>query len=297
MIRGVVAMHMNIKRLFLVTIMFFCASNAQDNYEQKFKNVLLIINFNHPYYANIEFIKKLYAPFFKDIIFYGEEPHPMVNQIKTEKGFYVSELMYQVLENYPDHEGYLFLEDDCILNIWNCLSLDLNKIWLLPGFTRSEYVQTYPHFITTHLITGQATEAWGWSWRAESTKRAFSKLLPHDLENITYNVGKDCAIASAADMFYFPARYRTQVMRMCLAFKDVFIEVAMPCILACLDKKEQWEKVSIWFEVSEEYLKKQWPTEQTCVHPIKLSSHMSRQRVLDIFSRKIPALKNYYEQF
>lgn len=290
-------MYMKLKRLCLLTFIFFCGSHAQDNYQKKFENVLLIINFNHPYYANIEFIKKLYAPFFKDIIFYGEEPHPLIRQIKTEKGHFVSDLMYDVLEQYPDAAGYLFLEDDCILNIWNCLSLDLNKIWLLPGFTRSSYVQTNPHFIITHLITGQATEAWGWSWRAESTRRAFSKLLAHDLENMTYNVGKNLAIASAADMFYFPGRYRNEVMRMCLAFKDVFIEVAMPCILACLDKKEQWEKVSIWFEVSEDYLKKQWPIEQTCVHPIKLSSPISRQRVLSIFRTKFPEMAHYFDTF
>lgn len=287
-------MYMKIKRLCLLAIVFFCTHYAQDNPVQKFENVLLIINFNHPYYANIEFLQKLYAPFFKHIIFYGEEPHPMVRQIKTDKGFYVTELMLEVLRDYPDFQGYLFLEDDCILNMWNCLELDLDKIWLLPGFTRSSNVHYNPHFIIANLRTGQVTEQWGWSWRLEGTRKAYAQLLAQDVAHMTENVGKDCAIATSADMFYFPGKYRHDVMRMCPYFKDIFIEISMPSILACLDSKDRWEKVSIWFEVNEEYLKREWPCGQTCLHPIKLSSQVSRQRVKNIFQKMFPPLHDFY---
>ena len=263
--------------------------------KKSFENILLIINFNHPHYGNIEFLKKLYAPFFEKIVFYGEHQHPEVTAIKTESGFYISDVLLHALENNPNFSGYLFLEDDCILNIWNLFLLDFNKIWLLPGFSKSPLnVVSKPHYIWANLVTGGCSETWGWFKRLNNTKEAFKKLEKKDLENITFNLGKDIAVATSADMFYFPNRFRTEVMRLCPIFKNVFIEIAIPCILACLDSKTNWEKVSIWFDAKISYLRLKWPIDHTCIHPIKLSKAHNRELVRNIYQKFFSTFNGNY---
>lgn len=260
-------------------------------YTSKFSNTLLIINFNHPYYENIAFLNKLYRPFFPNIVFYGEKPHPEVIQMKTEKGFYVCDLIAHAIENNPDYEGYLFLEDDCVLNMWNCFSLDLDKIWLLPGFTQNSSGRVTPHFITCNIITKEWSHPWAWSSRLESIRNAFRNLTHKDLVNLNYNLGNNIAIATSADMFYFPAKFKNDVGRLCAVFKDVFIETAMPCILASLDKKENWEKVSIFFEMPQLHVSNEWPIIPTCVHPVKFSRDSNRNMTEQIFKRMLPGLQ------
>jgi hypothetical protein len=240
---------------------------------EKFSKTLLIVNFNHPYYKNIEFLKKLYSPFFPHIVFYsdGNIPHPEVTCLMTDSGRLISETLYDALNKNPGYEGYLFLEDDCVLNMWNCFSLDLNKVWLLPGFS------------IANLENRTFTEDWAWVGAFNVTKQAFSRLLPKDLEIIAKNFGKDRAIGTAADMFYFPGKFREDVMRMCLDFKNVYIEIAMPCILACLDTKENWEKVTVLWGVAENSLHENWPKDYTCIHPVKLSSVKNRELVERVF--------------
>lgn len=278
------------RRIIIILLSSFSIFFAQNYNHNKFHNTLLIINFNHPYYDNIPFLKEIYAPFFSNMIFYGEKAHNEVVSIRTEKGHYVSNLIFHVLETNPGYEGYLFLEDDCILNLWNCLSLDLDKIWLLPGFTLSENAITTSHFITVNVASGKWSEPWGWPWRLESVRNAFQKLSPKDKEYLTYNLGKDIAIATAADMFYFPGKYREDVMRLCPIFEDVFIETAMPCILAALDFKEKWEKVSILFGVTSMQVHHHWPMEQTCIHPVKLSDNNNRDSVRKLYKRMFPGI-------
>ena len=263
-----------------------------------FKNILLIVNFNHPYYENIEFLKKLYSPFFEKIIFYGEEYHPEVIQVKTQHGFYICDVLFHALQNYSNVEGYLFLEDDCILNIWNLFSLNFNKIWLLPGFTGSPTNVIYqPHYIWTNMASGAFSLAswWGWQWLSVA-KEAFAKLKEKDKKMMETNFGKNILVGTAADMFYFPKKFREEILRLCPLFKNVFIEITIPTILGCLESKDHWEKVSIWHTTSTdyitEYLKKQWPIKHTCIHPVKLSNQVNRKTVTDIFKKMIPNTYN-----
>lgn len=280
------------QKFYSVLVCIFSFNNAffAENINNKFQNVLLIINFNHPYYDNISFLKELYAPFFPNIVFYGEKPNKDVVCVRTDKGYYISDLIIHALEANPGYEGYLFLEDDCILNMWNCLDLDLDKIWLLPGFTLSQAVITNPHFIKVDISTGKWNEPWGWSWRLESVRGAFEKLSAKDKEYLTYNLGENIAIATSADMFYFPGRYSEDVIRLCHVFQGVFIETAMPCVLAAIDFKEKWEKVSILFGVLPTQILHNWPMGQTCIHPVKLSDSNNRDAVRNLFKKMFPSI-------
>lgn len=260
--------------------------------KNKFKNVLLIINFNHPYYKNIDFLKELYAPYFNRIVFYGTKPHQEVTCFETNEGRYISEVLYDALEKNPGYDGYLFLEDDCILNMWNCFQLDISKIWILtvynPDANGRGYIAHGRGYTWANLALETFEHSWAWPSNMAATKNAFSQLLPRDIKNVTNNIGKDIAIGTSADMCYFPGKYRDDVMRMCPIFKEVFIEIAMPNMLACLDDRTRWETVSVMWGITDNQLRTKWPLEYTCVHPVKLSSTANRDLTKNIFAQMMP---------
>jgi hypothetical protein len=258
-------------------------------YKEKFSDVLLIIIFNHPYYSNIDFLKELYSPFFSHIVFYGENPHPEVTAMPIQNGFLIAGLIKDAIEKNPNYRGYLFLEDDCILNIWNCLSFDLNKIWL-PRFKRSvNQVEYNPRFLTANFKDGHNADVWWWKsqWGFAPTKKAFMDLLPHDLEIMEQNVGKNSGAGALCDMFYIPSRFKHDVMRLCPSFSNVFVEIAVPCILCCLDIYKNWEQTCMLWGYNEISFT-HWPVQFTCIHPIKLSKPNNRESIATIFKNMIP---------
>ena len=280
--------------IFALAALITIVSDAEikPHYKDKFQNVLLIINFNHPYYKNIEFIKKLYAPYFKKIVFYGEKPHDEVRSFYTNEGRLICQVLHDALERNPGYEGYLFLEDDCILNMWNCFALNLEKIWILamhtPDWIHGDY-KVAEEAAWANLSTGACHADWAWvsPTGLVAVKKAFSQLLPKDLEHIANNIGKDYAIGNSADMFYFPEKYRNDMLRLCQAFNNVFIEIAIPTMLACLDHKSKCETVSIVWGITDDQLKAQWPTHYNCVHPVKFSSDANRELVTTVFTQMI----------
>lgn len=263
-------------------------SKSYPIYQEKFARTLLVIHFNHPFYANINFIKSLYAPFFPHIVFYGERPHPEVITIKTQTGFLHSPVIRDVFTRYPDFDGYLFLEDDCILNVWNCLAFDLNKVWLPANNKLGSPIKSEPGFLMANMATGANSKMWWWPSHLgfAPTKIAYSKLLPRDLEIINANLGKDNAAGAVCDMFYIPGKYSADVIRLSELFFNVFVEIAIPTILCCLDHVSNWQGASMAWGSSPSP-KNPWPVAYTCIHPVKLSNQKNRAQIMNAFNNML----------
>ena len=171
------------------------AQESHNTYHERFSDLLLVVHFNFPYYGNIPFLKKLYAPIFEHIVFYGEKEHPDVFAIKTHEGFFLSDVLQDVLTRFPDYKGYLILQDDCVLNFWNCVLLDQNKIWFALKTNTN-------HNLFSNIITLDGQNISGPFWlgwnralngttRLEATQKAYAQLTLNDLELLNHNIGKN----------------------------------------------------------------------------------------------------------
>jgi len=250
-------------------------------FQEKFDNVLLIINFNSPYYSNIPFLKKLYGSVFSKIVFYGYGgTHPEVTSFNTLRGFDLFPVVDDVLTRYPDFQGYLFLQDDCILNVWNCLSLDLNKLWL-PHATLTPSNWEFGWYQFANMVDPRDLE-WSALWGFKEMKQGWSQLLSKDLNNLNQNAGENNVPGAQCDMFYIPQSYRLEALRLNSYFRGVFCEYAIPIIISCLDLKKNWERTSLFWDYQGVL-----PTDATCVHPVKLSSIENREHVQSVFDRWI----------
>ena len=206
-----------IKLIFLSLIIRINYCNSEQTtknyslnaFKEKFKNILLIINFNSPYYDNVGFLQELYGQFFSKIIFYGDKgSHPEVTSFNTEKGFFLAPVITDALVRYPDFDGYIFLQDDCILNVWNCLSLDVNKLWL-PQATLNAHNWKFKWYQWTNMVnpdpnSGMLKVAWGYA----AMKEGWDQLLKQEMNNLNQNAGENNVPGAQCDMFYIPKKFK-----------------------------------------------------------------------------------------
>ena len=255
-------------------------------YQAKFAHTLLVVHFNHPFYGNIEFIKKLYSPILPNIVFYGEKAHPEIHVVETHYGYLFTRVMADAMRRYPQYEGYLFLQDDCIINIWNCYTLDSNKIWYAVRFNADRNTVPSPSEkfeLALDISQDHIPTDWDWwasNWGVVPAREAIGNLTSTQRVFLEKNAGRNRIVGCVCDMFYVPQRFRNQVISLALNFKDIFCEIAVPTLLCCLDPISNWEQLKmLWTFALDPY-----PAQFTWIHPIKLSQPSNRAQLLRIFN-------------
>ena len=215
-------------------------TNKCNNFDN-LKKVLLLINYNFPHYATIPVLKKLYSGLFADIVFCGDSDHPEVIKIDGTKGYLGYACVAKAIRLFPDLSGYLYINDDVILNWWNIIGLDTSKIW-----TGKEI-----DFRTGHKFGESTLPSWHW-WHVLNTAYLCEVALEQTLKlcqstegkrlNLTNlhrtyyrntNGSKIC-LKARSDVVYIPQEYAEAYAKISdiNSSNNVFLEVAVPGILA-----------------------------------------------------------------
>jgi len=232
-----------------------------------FEDTLLVIHYNHAYFKTIPFLKELYSSF-PHIVFYGETPSEAlapiaepflseVNLIPTRQGYFLSRVVADALTRYPDYKGYLFIQDDVMLNLWNFNRLDKDKIWFAPGYTNLtqspplSWDPTFDKKQTRFEFFNYPRDAW-WGWfQIEYGIPMVEKVLPllsdQDRALLTHNIGEEGRVGMVCDVFYIPQRLNQDAIRLAHIYRDVFCEIAIPMLLSSLDPFENWDLLrGVW---------------------------------------------------
>ncbi|XP_065662208.1 uncharacterized protein LOC101239942 isoform X3 [Hydra vulgaris] len=99
-----------------------------------FGDSLLLINFNFPFYKNIDVLNDLYDGVFGKIVFCGPPPKleftkkPDI-EIDSINGYFSYHCLALAINKYPNYQGYFYGNDDMIINWWTMVDLDRQKIW------------------------------------------------------------------------------------------------------------------------------------------------------------------------
>lgn len=236
-----------------------------DTYDSTGKDILVIINYNFPHYKNNDFIKQLYNPYFPNIVFYGPTEHPEIHQYNANSGIFGYMAIALAMEKYPNYAGYLFVEDDCVMNLWNYVRFDKTKIWMADHNSRRIF-DFNEHAKWSHWNNA--------SWGSVAAKKAYKKLPKKYFKMLVKNCGgPNKAMGGMSDIVYFPAKYKNDVIQLCKLFlnENVFIEITIPTIACCLDNIYNCESLhgrSCYLRPYNTYL--------DFVHPVKFSSENNR---------------------
>ncbi len=236
-----------------------------------FDTILLIINYNHPYYQSRDFLEGIYKEPFPHQLFYGEKENPRINTLATHQGWFAHRVLADAMQRHPYYEGYLMIQDDCLVNYWNLARFDRHKIWINESIPRELSKVSHP---------------WVW-WAKEcgasAVKDSIKSLSSGYLQQLERNCSPDTIVTGAADFVYIPARYRKEFILLSSIFDKTFIEIAIPTIAFCLDTKENIEFTHFLWDYS---LNNDFDTSLDWIHPLKFSN-IANQNLVQNYLKKI----------
>lgn len=262
--------YLSFSKKIVLGVSFFAISSLLPNkvtdLKEHFNDVLLIINYNHPFYQSIEFLKNIYGIAFDHIVFYGERPDPRVHTINHHEGWYGYRTLADAMKCYPDFRGYLYTNDDCFLNFWNLTRFDKNKLWIN---------KTNAHTLELSAIKASDWPHWSRDYGYNAIQKVYDRLPSNYLNMLAYNGGEHAVFVSMADMVYIPNTYREATIDMCnrCSAQQVFLEVGLPTITASVAPKEEWEifdALYLWY-VSAQTIIDSYKPSLDAIHPLKFS--------------------------
>jgi hypothetical protein len=258
-----------------------------------FEDILVIINFNHPYYKNIPFLKEIYKCF-PNLIFYGDDlpgySQPGVLTCKQDSGRFAYRVMLDAIDRFPGHSGYLFFMDDVLLNYWTLEKRDKNKIWFVPFYPNSP----------TDVIHSDRRD-WWWAhktWGLEACKNSWLEFPAKFKENLEAQHGlRNAFIGGESDFFYLPRRLINDFREVfkVMSKNEVYLEIAVPTGLSALEDYREWEMLSVkslWGEKLLSLMSRtgdriRWrhfySNDINGLHPIKFSRQEDRDTVRWLF--------------
>lgn len=100
-----------------------------------FSDSILVLNFNFPFYNNVDTLKDLYEGVFARVVACGPAPTVFLDNkqpdivFDVEQGHFSYHCLALAMEKFPNYKGYFYGQDDMIINWWTFTENDRDKIW------------------------------------------------------------------------------------------------------------------------------------------------------------------------
>lgn len=243
----------------------FVQNNSRVNYS-------LLVTFNHlPIDENIVILKHIFSGYFQNILFCGVN---ITNKLRnldvylgkkfdsytfiemdTQFGSFHHYCMNKAIEMNFNTQGFLLMSDDVFLKYWNLKSLDPNKMWyglkirLIHEMDPNN--KTNEWWIHWNYGVRNVINVWAFfdlvfknqtSFDESSKKIIKSYLNFIDLnQEVKSNITK--IYFQGSDIFYLPKKKFSDFYLISKIFRmhNLFLEIAVPTILAGLDRIDQIE--------------------------------------------------------
>ncbi len=202
-------------------------------------DILLVVVYNHPLYDSADLVRKFYEPVFPNIYFCGELENRTfgVHPSQINRGIYGYQCLNDAIERNNEFEGYLYINDDVIVNYWNLFSFKFNFSKI--GESSNQFGKV--------SISEPIPQDWYWwisPYGFENCKKAIDEIksLAHAqasnfqdrLDLYTSNGdGKQYCYNGRSDIVYIPGRLAERFYEISSIFyrHHVFLEIAIPTIL------------------------------------------------------------------
>jgi len=259
-----------------------------------FDNILVVFNFNSNGYSSnlIPKLKKLYGEVFPNMVFFSSGDKGTFNEDITTKykdyvqvqypGLFSYISMAGAIERFPNYEGYLFIQDDLLLNFWNMKSLNFSKIWTHYGWPltpfQNEVLVAPEEDVEKELPYSALYWVW-WPNFWETCKQTWKKLEPKDQEKLRRNYNGSAIFTSMfSDVFYIPRHLAQKFAKLARIFRkeDVHLEITVPTIIYGLLRDENEDILrfggkSLW-SVDRDNWRGFYKEKNNWLHPVKMGN-------------------------
>lgn len=235
--------------------------------EKIYNDILLIVNYNSEGFLKLnEYIRFLYKKFFPNIIFIYPSKTNASNTISCEeskKGYYSYKCFIKVYFKYPEYRGYLYINDDLFLKVWELSDLNFDIPWFYAYKSLSRKWFHYSHCYSIYNL--------------------FKNNAIWKYNMIQFN-GYFDVLSGLADFYYLPNDYALKISNILQKMFNsrIFLECAIPSSMAILlSSKYQIIYIeALWGNKRKEVIKFLYTKfDQITIHPVKFSNKTTKNKV------------------
>ena len=240
----------------------------------EFSDIVLVIVYNYPFYSSVPVFTALYKNAFPTIMFCGPQKtrNHTVEALYIHKGYFSYTCMTRAMEKHPGYTGYLLINDDVMLNYWNLVGMNRDKIWEGPKGTirflnYTQPVNWYWWNSTWGMKTCQKTYNEIWDLREFSEDEWLPRMIDNygndaastnvhtrspiwdikkSIETLKHNGnGTFYCHRGRSDVFYIPGKFEDAFKTLSYIFYKhrTFLEIAIPTMCRMLDKEDNFEHI------------------------------------------------------
>ncbi|KAM7500170.1 hypothetical protein LguiA_024584 [Lonicera macranthoides] len=251
-------------------------------WRKNFGNVVLIMFCNGPVERTALEWRLLYGRIFKTVVILSKEENV---DLAVEEGQFdqLYKNLPSIFNRFPNVEGFMFLEDNTILNYWNLVQADKTRLWITHKVSKSW---------TTVSLKGNSD--W-FAKQAEMLNKVVSTMPVHFQVSYKESTTTDQTIRICnSEVFYIPHRFVTDFIDLVNLVGDLEIhhKVAIPAFFVALDSPQNFDPV-----LSTMIYKRKPPTNSTfysaevpAIRPWTVSSEQDFIKLIRIMAAGDPLL-------
>ncbi|CAL9146867.1 probable glycosyltransferase STELLO2 [Musa acuminata AAA Group] len=198
-------------------------------------NIVLIVYCSAPVDRTALEWRLLYGRIFKTVIILSEQSNP---DLAVEYGQLAEAYKYlpKVFKKFQDAEGFLFLQDDMVLNYWNLLQADKTKLWITNKVPESwVLVSTEGNVSEWHLNQGNLV------------KTIVDNFPVHFQTSYKESTTDGRLVICSSEIFYVPQRLVTDFVDLVGIVGDLQIhhKIAVPMFFLAMDALENLDSSAL----------------------------------------------------
>lgn len=251
-------------------------------WRKNFGNIVLVLFCSGPVERTALEWRLLYGRIFKTVIILSSQKNEdlVIDQGQSD---YAYKQLPKIMNRYSSAEGFLFLQDNTILNYWNLVQADMNKLWITNKVSKS--------------WTPVSTDNGDWfSKQGEMVKKVVSTMPAHFQVNYKEAIKgiKDFVVCSS-ELFFVPRRYVEDYLDLVSLVGDLEMhhKVAIPMFFLAMDQPQNFDPI-----FNAMVYKKKPPSGNTtlysaqapAVHPWSVSSEQEFIKLIRVMAAGDPLL-------
>ncbi|KAL5745575.1 hypothetical protein ACOSP7_026721 [Xanthoceras sorbifolium] len=257
-------------------------------WRKNFGNVVLIMFCSGPVERTALEWRLLYGRIFKTVVILSEQKNEDL-AVQAGQLDQVYRHFPKIFERYSSADGFLFLQDDTILNYWNLMQADKNKLWITDKVSKSW---------TTVSTNGNS------DWylkQAEMVKKVVSTMPAHFQVNYKEAVrSEQTLIICNSEIFYIPQHFAADFVDLVnlVGNLEMHYKVAIPMFFLSMDSPQNFDSL-----LSTMIYKRKQPSANSttlysaqapAVHPWSVSSEQEFIKLIRVMAEGDPLLMELF---
>ncbi|KAJ1408974.1 STELLO-like [Sesbania bispinosa] len=252
-------------------------------WRKTFGNVVLILYCSGPVERTALEWRLLYGRIFRTVVIFSEKKDMglAVEEVHLDQAY---KHLPKIFDQFSSAEGFLFLQDNTILNYWNLVQADKNKLWITNKVSKSW---------TT--VSTKDNSDW-FSQQASMVQKVVSMMPAHFQVNYKESLTSDKSLLiCSSEVFYVPQPFVSDFIELVNLVEnlDIHQKVAIPMFFISMDSPQNFDSV-----LDKMIYKRKPPTnsstfysaEVPAVHPWNVSSEQDFIKLIRIMAEGDPLL-------